>query len=401
MFRISKYDLDFKKKVKKFTSLISMSAMFFASTLSANAIKLVVVNDEGNTVKTFLLPTEGPMNVLSRIGISTSENDCILVKDVENEVSISIERAVKIIVDVDDENKEIFTTRKSISEVLQDNKISFGKNDQIDIFVNDDYVTNAPLQGKPANNMMIKIKRFFAVELIDESVSQVVTMPAGTLENGLNFLGVRLGEFDECNFTLDNTIKEDMQIKIDRVNFKDDVRVEKVDFQTITKESEDMFEGETSVSKGVDGEKTITYSQRFVNGQFADETEISSKISKEAIDKIITKGTKKRNIIAPKSLFNEVVSNENNTFTGRVTAYTGKGFTANGSKVGEGGVAVNTKFIPLGSTIKIEGLEGVFTANDTGGALNGENGVLVDIYFPTRDQCIRFGSRRLKVTVLR
>ena len=98
------------------------------------------------------------------------------------------------------------------------------------------------------------------------------------------------------------------------------------------------------------------------------------------------------------------------SFNGEITAYTagyescGKlpshpayGITANGNKVKKGIVAVDTRVLPFGSIIYIEGV-GVFTADDTGGDIKGNR---IDIYMENLDDAIKFGRQFKKVYVLK
>lgn len=85
------------------------------------------------------------------------------------------------------------------------------------------------------------------------------------------------------------------------------------------------------------------------------------------------------------------------TFTARITAYAHGTRTASGTPVRWGVVAVDTRVIPLGSRLLIDGLDGVFIAEDTGGGVRGNH---IDLYFPDRASAIRWGVQYRTVTVL-
>jgi 3D (Asp-Asp-Asp) domain-containing protein len=93
-------------------------------------------------------------------------------------------------------------------------------------------------------------------------------------------------------------------------------------------------------------------------------------------------------------------------FLARVTAYAdGTGGvphgarTYSGTKTRWGVVAVDPKVIPIGSTLQIEGYEGVtFVAEDIGGAIKGES---LDIWLPNSKDARSYGTQYRKVTVLR
>jgi 3D (Asp-Asp-Asp) domain-containing protein len=89
-------------------------------------------------------------------------------------------------------------------------------------------------------------------------------------------------------------------------------------------------------------------------------------------------------------------------FSAKVTSYaSGNGigrYTSTGTRVHWGTVAVDPSFIPLGSLMMIDGLDGVFTAEDTG---PGVRGSLVDVWFPDLSAALRWGTQQRSVTIVR
>jgi 3D (Asp-Asp-Asp) domain-containing protein/8-oxo-dGTP pyrophosphatase MutT (NUDIX family) len=77
------------------------------------------------------------------------------------------------------------------------------------------------------------------------------------------------------------------------------------------------------------------------------------------------------------------------------TGYALPGTTATGAPVGWGAVAVDPSVIPLGSRLGIPGY-GVGVAADTGGAIQGAR---IDLWFPTTEQALAWGTRVVTITV--
>jgi len=75
------------------------------------------------------------------------------------------------------------------------------------------------------------------------------------------------------------------------------------------------------------------------------------------------------------------------------TCYTGAGTTASGAPTSSDVVAVDPSVIPLGTKLWIDGI-GERTALDTGGAIRGAR---LDIWEPSYDQCVQFGSQSVQV----
>lgn len=78
------------------------------------------------------------------------------------------------------------------------------------------------------------------------------------------------------------------------------------------------------------------------------------------------------------------------------TAYHYKGKTASGQGVRKGIIAADRRVLPLGTRVYIEGM-GEFLVADTGSAVKGN---IVDIWFPSRAECIKFGRRKIKLKVI-
>lgn len=72
------------------------------------------------------------------------------------------------------------------------------------------------------------------------------------------------------------------------------------------------------------------------------------------------------------------------------------GYTCNGTKADYGVVAVDTKVIPLGTRLFIEGY-GYAVAADRGGAIDGHD---IDLCFRTVKECFQWGRKKVKVYIL-
>jgi 3D (Asp-Asp-Asp) domain-containing protein len=80
-----------------------------------------------------------------------------------------------------------------------------------------------------------------------------------------------------------------------------------------------------------------------------------------------------------------------------VSAYALPGFTATGTPVGYGIAAVDPAVIPLGSHLSIPGY-GEAIAADTGSAIRGTR---IDVWFPTVERALAWGTRSVMVTIQR
>lgn len=73
------------------------------------------------------------------------------------------------------------------------------------------------------------------------------------------------------------------------------------------------------------------------------------------------------------------------------------GITALGTKAtAKRTIAVDSKLIPLGSKVEIEGL-GTYIAEDTGSAIKGK---IIDIYFDTHEEALKFGKQKVNIRII-
>ena len=81
------------------------------------------------------------------------------------------------------------------------------------------------------------------------------------------------------------------------------------------------------------------------------------------------------------------------------TAYSLRGRTASGRYVSQGIIAADPRVLPLGSRVRLEAgaWSGEYLVADTGGAIRGRK---IDIWTPSSREAMRFGRRKVKLTVL-
>lgn len=81
------------------------------------------------------------------------------------------------------------------------------------------------------------------------------------------------------------------------------------------------------------------------------------------------------------------------------TAYSLRGRTASGKMVARGLIAADPSVLPLGSRVRLDAgpYSGEYLVADTGGAVRGRH---IDIWTSSTREAMRFGRRKVKVTVL-
>lgn len=267
----------------------------------------------------------------------------------------------------------------------------------------------------------IQIIRAFEIKVIDGGEEKTVSAVSGTVSEALVNSGIALpsGE-DVISVDPDAEVEEGMVITIDRVKYVTETKTRTVKFKTVTKNDKTLDSGKTKVSvEGVNGEKQVTTTKKYVNGKLAD-TKVTEKVTKKAVNKVVLKGTKKAAVKTTSAKTYTTSDNKSSktltingkqvhyskVLTGSGTAYTAPrgARTSTGQVARVGLVAVNPRIIPYGTKLYIVAADGSRTygyavAADTGGALRSGR-ALVDLYYNTERECISFGRRQVKVYIL-
>lgn len=245
-----------------------------------------------------------------------------------------------------------------------------------------------------------------------------IRLAKGTVANALALAGIETDDSHIVTPDIDTVIEDDMTVTIKKVTYEEKIDTQKIEFETIKKETDALSSGETEVhQKGENGEKQITKRIKYIDGEKVSEEVVETKTTKEPVDKIVYIGTKDETV---KSTSTGSASSSGNTFTdyngatvaykqvinGSGTAYTAPSgaLTATGVAAYHGGVAVNPNIIPYGSKLYITSTDGSVvygyaTAVDTGGALM-DGSAVVDCFYYTYDECVNFGRRNVNVYIL-
>ena len=250
-------------------------------------------------------------------------------------------------------------------------------------------------------------------------------VPKSTVKDALNHANIRLGEYDTVDKSLNAKVKDNTKIKVNRVSFKKVVKTKKVMYKTKKKKTSSLYVGQTKAqTKGKKGTKKVTYTNKIVNGKVVKTIVSGTKIIKNSKKKVVLVGTKRKNyrmLVNNPTSFKTKSSGGAGTFydhngkkvaykkivTGPATAYSAQvgAYTAVGSRVKIGGVAVNPRQIPYGSKVYIETPDkklvyGYAVANDTGGFVY-TSSTVCDLFYPLESTCNTWGRRTVNIYVLK
>ncbi|MBS4537903.1 G5 domain-containing protein [Clostridium sp. D2Q-11] len=305
---------------------------------------------------------------------------------------------------VDNETKTIKTASDTVEEFIDENDIYIGDSDYI----------NLNKDEKLEKGMEVIIKRSTPVTIKIGNQSITRKTYKNTVKDILNTLDIEYDVNDRVEPGLSTTYEKNMVINLTRVEKKEVVEEDKIQYNTMYKDNKSLDLGKTRVAQeGSEGVKEITKSQVFENGKLVKEEVVSEKVVKEPVNKIVEKGKKPITVASrgkkttpkttrPKATTSRSSTKGSKTITMTATAYNLQGNTASGVPSGPGKIAVDPSVIPLGTRLYIESLDGwgdygYAVAADTGSAIRGNK---VDLFYTSENTCLRFGRRKVKVHIL-
>lgn len=175
---------------------------------------------------------------------------------------------------------------------------------------------------------------------------------------------------------------------------------EEIPFETITK---DVSNGKETTNRviqyGRNGIKEVTYKVKYKDGKEIERIELSSKVIKEPVDKIVQIQTKVTSRYSSRK--NGVTTASSGRY--KVTAYCacvrccGKtnGITASGTKATANRTVAAPSTFAFGTKLEINGQ--TYTVEDRGGAIQGNR---IDVYMNSHSEALAWGVRYLDVDVL-
>lgn len=362
-------------------------------------------------------------DLLSKAGITLEDGDKVHREDVDGVVVLSVVRAFDVKITYRGEELVVKVADGTVEEAISAAGITL---------TGAEAVTPA-LESAVTADTEIIIVADNIVYLTADGETNAYSTKADTVQEFFEQEGVIVGEDDILNVNLSEGVYDSMEIVLQRVEYKEEIKTEVIDYEFITKEDSDMLEGIREIEQyGIEGEKKVTYKCKYIDGELADSQVIEEEVISEPVHQVELVGTKEEETEPPYVYEEEYyeppqVSSKPQTnsggagtftdasgntvsykkvLTGSATAYYAAegSHTATGVPVYVGGVAVNPNIIPYGTKMYIVSSDGsrvygYATAVDTGGALM-SGSCLVDLFYPTYQDCVNWGRRDVTVYIL-
>lgn len=208
-------------------------------------------------------------------------------------------------------------------------------------------------------------------------------------------------------------LTKNMVIDLTSITEKKITKKETIAYNTEIRENPDLEEGKENVlQEGENGELSIITKENYSGAELISSEVVEELVTKEAKNKIIERGTKKKEIPIPvvelkkekqpASVTASTVTNNSTSLNVVATGYTPgdpgcTGITYTGTKASRGTIAVDPKVIPFGTKLYIPGY-GYGVAADTGGAIKGNK---IDLCYESRTEALNWGIKNITVYIVR
>ncbi len=367
----------------------SACALGLAGIMTASSIITVAAAVQA-TIDSNQASENDNISLTEQLVVSSSSNDNPLLVGAYTVTFIKNDETVSVIAD----------EGISVEQALERAKIT----------LSDNQICSVSLNTKVTKDLEVKILDAKEISVTADGDTKTAVLPLGNIVDALNISGYKLSDEDILSVSKDSKVEDIDKVTIQRVTYKTKASTEKIAFESVTENSDEVELGEKKVkTEGEDGEKEITTQYKYVDGKLTEEKVISERTVKEPVDEVTLIGTKGTDLENVAGTFTDSDGNTvaySQVLTGSGTAYTASAgsLTATGVTAYFGGVAVNPNIIPYGSKLYIVSTDGSFvygyaTAVDTGGALMAGTAI-VDCFYDTYDECVSFGRRDVNVYIV-
>ncbi len=277
----------------------------------------------------------------------------------------------------------------------------------------DDIYTTQPGDGVSE----ITVQRSQLITVNDRGEQIQVSSYGETLEMLLNRLGIPAYGDNIPSMPLDTKTYDGMEVSVDCVVEMEQTYTVDMPYETVLCYDPTLPEGYREVLvAGVTGQVSKTANVSYINSVETGHEVISETVLQQPVNEIVVVGTGTEvnaESNAPAIGDGVIVTAEGEVLTySRTEQYTATAYThtdegcnmttATGTTVRMGTVAVDPTMIPYGTRMFIVTNDGKYvygmgTAEDCGGAIKGNR---LDLYFPTTEECFKFGVKGCTVYFL-
>ena len=236
-----------------------------------------------------------------------------------------------------------------------------------------------------------------------------------TVAELLDRLNLSLGENDTVSWPLSDETYDGMSLRVESIIHQEQTSTATIPHSVSYYQDPSLPEGvEVVMVEGSDGELLCTATVTYVNGLESRRTVLTETLTHSPVTEVIAQGSGLA-ASAPTDADMPIITDdliilptgEVLTYVGcadgRATAYYNQGTTATGTVAQEGVVAVDPRFIPHGTRMFIVTKDGEYVYGIAAAEDAGDSNIVgnrIDLWFPTKAECIQFGYRECTIYFL-
>lgn len=287
-----------------------------------------------------------------------------------------------VVLEADGSKTTVQTFSRTVGGLLESQNITLLDKDEV-----------VPSPETPLRNgMEVKVSRAADLTITVDGCDLPVRTMCGKVADVLAEYGVCLGPDDQVEPAVDALVSPGMTVRVARVRIENQVHEVPLSFETKKEYTTKLPAGSSRVAQeGKEGRERQTWRVTYKDGIESDRQLLAREVVEPATDRIVVVGS------------NMVVSRGGDHIRySRVLDMLASGYTYTGNNTASGvaphyGVAaVDTRRIPMGTKLYVDGY-GYATALDRGGAIKGNR---IDLFFESRDKAMGWGLRWVKVYIL-
>ncbi len=260
---------------------------FLAPAYASNE-KVITISD-GQSKTNIFTTKKTVAEVLKQAKIELNSADIVepgLKQPIGDGFFINIYRATPITVVDGTQRLKIITPYKQVDQIINHSGIVFYPEDRAEIKINN----TSPNQDIGVELIVTRAK-VINLDLYGQ-VSQVRTQ-AQTVEQFLGEKKIVLGKDDYLNYKLSQLIENNFSLQIWNEGETEQTDTEKIAFKTRTIHNYDKPAGQKQIiTKGQDGERVVTYKIRFKNDKVVSKQELKATIIKQPVEQVEEIGMK-------------------------------------------------------------------------------------------------------------
>lgn len=194
-----------------------------------------------------------------------------------------IQRPIAVELIIDGLHSNTVTDANTVQDFLEEKNLAVSSLD----FIEPDLEDNL----RPCSIINIITNRKVFVE-VDGETKEFNTIRK-TIEKLLEDEKIKLNPFDVVEPDIKELTSDDLEVDITRIEKKNVIEEEEIEYETIIKEDEDLtFKKQVLEQEGKNGLKEVEYQYVYKDGELVSKTKLSTEIVREAQPEIITEGRK-------------------------------------------------------------------------------------------------------------